>query len=76
MIPIDALKQKMASQLAKAAGKLTSSQKLIVAANVDISTKTLERYTSGFAEEVRRMELAERILKEMKDITANQPTNA
>lgn len=74
MKSIEQLKQDMANKLAKAASKLEPSEKLQVCASQNISTKTFDRYTSGECKEVRRMEVAEKLIEAIKKI--KQPANA
>lgn len=73
MIPISAQKQKWASQLKTAAGKLDTAQKQQIVKDLDIARKTFDRYTSGEADEIRNIELAEKLLEAMRKIkqTAN-----
>jgi hypothetical protein len=70
MITAEQLKTQMAEKLQKAAAKLDNQQKMQVALNLKVSIKTIERYTSGETAEVRRLEFAEEILKEIKTFSA------
>lgn len=73
MKSVEQTKQEWADKLNKAAGKLDAAQKQQVAVNVGIAYRSFERYTCGKGIEMRRLELAEKILTAMKDIkeTAN-----
>lgn len=70
MKSIEQLKEEWAKKLVAAASKLDAQQKAQAALNLKISVATLYRYTSGDVKEVRRLELAESILNELKEVAA------
>ena len=62
------IKQRWADDLKKAAEGITNKDKLQVCINIDINPATFDRYTSGNYIEVRRLELADALSKEIKKV--------
>lgn len=58
------LKAKLTKDLKELGDKLDQFQKMQIAINLKIALATVSRYTSGFESEVRRLDLAESIIKE------------
>lgn len=63
------IKESFRLQLQDFGQSMTSNQKMQVAINLDITFMTVQRYQSGKDEEVRNVELAEKILNECKAVT-------
>ena len=64
------IKTKWAAELKKAAAGIEYNDKLQVCINQNISTATFDRYTGGNYLEVRRLELADPLLQEIKKVRA------
>jgi hypothetical protein len=69
-------KAQLAERLQKAGDKMNGYQKLELALNLKISPMTVERYTSGKVEEVRRLELADKIEGEAVKIIERDQSKA
>jgi hypothetical protein len=65
---VSEFKKNFAEDLKKAASGLTNNEELQVCINLFIAPATLARYTGGNPVDVRRLELAEKILAEIKKI--------
>ena len=63
------IKDKYRMELQAFGESMTGNQKMQVALNLEISFLTVQRYQSGKEEEVRNVELAEKILDECKKVT-------
>jgi hypothetical protein len=66
--PVSLYKYQFSEDLKKAAAGLTNNEELQVCINLSIAPATLARYTGGNPVDVRRLELAEKILAEIKKI--------
>lgn len=77
MDTIQELKQKLATQLADLFSKLTAEQKLDLAKKF-ASIATIYRYCSGKVSEIRKPELAEKLITAMTEILnpKDEPANA
>lgn len=64
------LKQQLCDKLHEFKSQLTENLALTVGTELDVSFRTVQRYCSGDIKEVRRIELAESILKELQRATA------
>lgn len=64
------IKAEYAKKLKEAAKGLTNRKILKVCYNLDINPATFTRYTSGAAENVRRLEVADKIFEEITTVKA------
>lgn len=67
---LEQLKNELTQKLSGLGSKLDQYDKMQVAINLKVALKTVERYTSGIATEVRRLELAEKIIAESEKVLA------
>lgn len=66
LIPSAELKYRLAEKLNTLGGALTENEALQIGLALGVSFRTVQRYCSGKVEEVRRIELAEKILAELE----------
>lgn len=69
-------KKLWATQLKEAVAGISNKDKLQVCINLDINPATFDRYTGGNHIEVRRLELADPLLQEIKNVRAASAVSA
>ena len=73
-VTVAEIKESYRMELAELGARMTTKQKMEVAINLNITVMTVSRYQSGKEEEVRNIELAEKILLECRAVI-NKPEN-
>ena len=71
-ISVGELKEALKARFNDAAEKLDSHDRMQIAINLKIDLVTVKRYMDGKIEDIRRLELAEEILKEAEKIAASK----
>lgn len=69
MISVAQIKEDYRKKLFDISAKMESNQKMQVAINLGIAFLTVQRYQSGKIEDVRNIELAEKIYNECNSVT-------